>query len=154
MKKLIFLLTAIFILIIFYFMNSNTFKSLYNEGTAVLAGQTVNLDISKTLDEKTLGLSGRDQLEEDEGMWFVYDEPKELSFWMKNMKFPIDIIWIRSGEVVDFSIDAKPEPGVKDADLKRYWPRVAADTVLEVRSGWVRAHGVKIGDTVDFRENF
>ena len=54
----------------------------------------IYLDLAATNEEKRRGLSGRNGLEENEGMLFVFEEPGFYSFWMKDMLFPIDIIWI------------------------------------------------------------
>jgi len=57
-------------------------------------GRVVTAEIAKTEEERARGLMFRDRLGENEGMLFIFEEPDFYSFWMKNMKFPIDIIWL------------------------------------------------------------
>ena len=110
-----------------------------------------HLEIADTADERLKGLSGRESLTEGAGMLFIFEGPSEAGFWMKGMKFPIDIIWISDGKVVGWAEGAKPQPGVSDIDLVRYLPPMAVDMVLEVPAGTVAAKGIRIGDGVSLR---
>jgi hypothetical protein len=92
------------------------------------------------------GLGGRESLPDDRGMLFIFPEPGRHGFWMKDMLFPIDIIWISAeGRVVDIQA-AQPEPGVPDPRLRRYGPSGEAKYVLEVRAGLAAEKGVQVGD--------
>jgi uncharacterized membrane protein (UPF0127 family) len=95
------------------------------------------------------GLGGRQSLADDRGMLFVFSASGEHQFWMRGMVMAIDIIWMSSdGRVVDIQT-AQPEPGVADADLKRYNPRGPASYVLEVRAGLAAEKGVSVGDEAE-----
>ena len=59
-----------------------------------IAGQTVKVELALTMQAQAQGLSGRKILEENEGMLFVFKNSGRYSFWMKDMNFPIDILWI------------------------------------------------------------
>ena len=59
-----------------------------------IVGKTLQVDLALTDEEKARGLSGRESLDEDEGMLFVFDVPGNYGFWMKDMNFAIDIIWL------------------------------------------------------------
>jgi uncharacterized membrane protein (UPF0127 family) len=92
------------------------------------------------------GLGGREALPDDRGMLFVFPDSDRHAFWMKDMLIPIDIIWVSAeGRVVDIQT-AQPEPGVPDAQLKRYSPIAPAQHVLEVRAGLAAEKGVQPGD--------
>ncbi len=104
---------------------------------------TVRADVVATPAERAQGLSGRSGLREDEGMLFLFEVPARHQFWMQDMTFPIDIIWIRQGEIVDMAMDVPP-PG-PDGSLPVYTPREAADAVLEVRAGFAATHGLRAG---------
>jgi hypothetical protein len=67
---------------------------------------------------------------------------------MKDMKFPIDIIWISGDEVVGIDENAEPEPGKPLSDLKIYYPPREIDSVLEVNAGTAEKYNLKVGDTV------
>ena len=66
--------------------------------TALVSVGGVNLltSLSTTPDSQSKGLAIKDSLNENEGMLFIFESPQKYSFWMKDMKFPIDIIWINS----------------------------------------------------------
>ena len=84
------------------------------------------------------------------GMLFVYDSPKVLDFWMKNMHFPLDILWIGPDcTLVDFSRNVPPPtPGTQSSDLERYRPSAEIQHVLEVNAG--AAADMQVGNTVEF----
>lgn len=101
----------------------------------------VAVEIRDTEEGRNQGLSGRASLGADEGMLFVFDQTGIYGFWMKEMKFPLDFIWIKDNVVVEITENV----GVDKMDIK---PRTAINKVLEVNSGWVEKQGVKVGDTV------
>jgi uncharacterized protein len=95
------------------------------------------------------GLSGRERLAENEGMLFLLanDSP---SFWMKGMRFPLDVLWINDGRVVDVTANVPPPSG-EDAPLPTYSPDRPANRALEVNAGWAARHGIARGDRVRVR---
>jgi uncharacterized protein len=121
----------------------------YSNGTIHLADRTISYELADTLPEKQKGLSGRSGLEENQGMLFAFPTPDFPSFWMKDMNFAIDIVWIRGDEVVDITADAQPQPGIPDFQLRTYSPKTPADRVLELKEGWASRNGLKIGDKIE-----
>ncbi len=95
---------------------------------------------------RNLGLSGRANLEEDSGMLFIFDSPAAYEFWMKDMNFPLDFVWINDGKVVDLHerVPAS-EAGLPPMTVR---PNSPVNQVLEVNSGWVEKNGVVVGDKV------
>jgi uncharacterized membrane protein (UPF0127 family) len=77
-------------------------------------------------------------------MLFPYDEPGFYSFWMKGMRFDIDIVWLREGRIVDLSAGVPAPRG--SSRFPTYRPRELTDAVLEVPAGFSVAHGWQIGD--------
>ena len=129
----------------------------------VIGEKTFQVEVASTAFERAHGLSGRNGLAEGTGMLFVFDSPSDQGFWMKDMKFPIDIIWIRGdspsqispgetweGKVVGFVENAVPEPEKAVWNLKVYYPPEPVDHVFEVNAGDVKKYGIKVGDTVSF----
>ena len=115
--------------------------------SATINGHILELEIMRTPEEQARGLSGRESLEENAGMLFVYDEQATPSFWMKEMNFPIDIIWIGSdGRIVDISENLAP-----DTFPQLFHPRALVQYVLEVNASWAKTYDVTIGDPVEFR---
>jgi hypothetical protein len=113
-----------------------------------LAGKTLTVQVAATALEQASGLSTFESLDESHGMLFPTDPPGRPAFWMKNMKFPIDIVWIKGNEVVDLSLNAEPEPDKQDYQLMTYVPQREVDVVLELKAGWATKNNVKIGDPV------
>ena len=95
------------------------------------------------------GLSGRTGLAKTGGMLFVFPQAAHYGIWMKDMRFAIDIFWIRDGVVVDLAESVAPSPaGTADAALPVYTPDVSAEFVLETAAGFAAAHAIAIGDRV------
>lgn len=115
------------------------------DGSVLIGGQRVWIEIVEGIEEQSLGLGQRDSLAWDHGMYFPYARAAFYVFWMKDMRFDIDIVWIRDGRVIDLHhrVAHAVEP-----PLPRYRPREAADAVLEVPAGYAQAHGWGIGDRV------
>jgi len=109
----------------------------------------VEAEIASSPAAQAQGLSGRAALHEGKGMLFSYAEPLIPTFWMKEMRFPIDIIWIRDGMVVDISPHLPaPLPEIQLADLPRYQPKEPIRYALEVPAGWAARHKVTNGTRV------
>ena len=108
------------------------------------------VEIADTPMLRALGLSGRDGLQADEGMLFLFETAHFPGFWMKGMKFPIDIVWIRGDEVKGVAERVPPEPEKSVFNLTLYHPPVEVDRVLELPAGSVARFGIKAGDRVVF----
>lgn len=66
--------------------------------TISIGSKKISVEVADTQQSREKGLSGRPCITENEGMLFTYDRPGQYSFWMKGMKFPIDIIWISTAK--------------------------------------------------------
>lgn len=111
--------------------------------TMTIRDRAVALEFARTRAEQSKGLGGRDSLAWHSGMLFEYPSPRFAGFWMKDMRFDIDIVWIRAGRIVDIShrvkhYDDHPGPTIK--------PKELVETVLEVPAGYAEAHGWRVGD--------
>ncbi|MEX2158496.1 MAG: DUF192 domain-containing protein [Dehalococcoidia bacterium] len=117
-----------------------------------VGGLAVDAEVVRTPEERAQGLSGRDALADGAGMLFVFESEHIASFWMRAMKFPLDIVWIGSDKtVVDISSNVPaPAPGTLESDLPHYSPREPVLYVLEVNAGAAEQAGVAIGDAVSF----
>lgn len=109
-------------------------------------------EVARTHAEQARGLGGRDALAPGTAMVFPYDTASRSPFWMKDMRFDIDIVWIREDRIIDVSrrVPAPREPAPRLDALPTFAPREPADTVLEVRAGTSDARGWQIGDRVGF----
>jgi uncharacterized membrane protein (UPF0127 family) len=109
----------------------------------------LKVDLALTPEEQQQGLSGRELLIEDQGMLFVFDTPGRYPFWMKDMNFPIDMIWVSEDNHIVFikknaTPESYPESFVSLKDAKY---------VLETVSGFADKNNIKEGDTVEFLFN-
>lgn len=113
-------------------------------------GETlIPVEVADSAAKRSRGLGGRDNLAENSGMLFVFPQRGQPRFWMKGMKFPLDLIFIQDGKVVDLLKDVPaPAPGQKDTDLSVYEPTQAIDMVLEVNAGFIARHNISVGDTI------
>lgn len=109
----------------------------------VMIGATpYSLEIADTDEERAKGLGTRESLCETCGMLFLFDTPGRYAFWMKDMRFPIDIIWLLDDRVVFIERAVPPDA------LTVFNPDVLANRVLEIGSG--AGKGFRAGDRVKF----
>lgn len=118
--------------------------------TVAIRNTTFIVDVAITAKEKEIGLGYRESLAADHSMLFVYDHKEVFPFWMKNMHFPIDIIWIDDRTIVDITKDVPP-PANSAEQLPLYHPRVSVDKVLELPAGTVNRVGIIIGDKITIK---
>ncbi|OGH20692.1 MAG: hypothetical protein A3D74_05315 [Candidatus Levybacteria bacterium RIFCSPHIGHO2_02_FULL_37_13] len=148
MKKIltlisILIVTSIAFISLKYLENNNNSKI----PTAIINNHTFKLDLAKTQQEKAIGLSKKDMLEKNAGMLFMFEKPSNLSFWMKDMKFPIDIIFIKNNRIVTIHKNVMP-PGNSNDMLPTYSSKQPADTVLEINAGLSEKYNFKENDLV------
>lgn len=117
------------------------------DGWVEVKGRRVAVEIAETPEEQEKGLGERDSLAWGHGMYFEYDQPAFYAFWMKGMRFSIDIVWIRKGRIVDLDSHVPFEEGGNGPTLR---PAVLADAVLEVPAGYADAEGWHVGDRVRY----
>ncbi len=112
--------------------------------TIQLKDRIIRVEIADTPEERERGLSGREGLAEDEGLLFVFEEDRRPAFWMKDMLFAIDILWIsRDGAIVHIEENVGPETYPAS-----FTPRSEARYVVELPAGYAARHDVGLGDIV------
>ena len=126
------------------------------ESHAELAEVKINEDIftvfiADSKEEKKRGLIGHKSLSEKSGMLFIFDAPSVPRFWMKDMQFPIDIIWIYQNQIIGWSENATPQPSALNSELIIYYPPSSINMVLELAAGTVKASNLRIGDIVTIK---
>lgn len=110
---------------------------------------TFTVEIASTSIEQTRGLSFRPSLGANDGMLFIFATGSVQSFWMKDMNFPLDMIWISSTTVVGFAQNVPvPAPGTALWNLPVYISPGDVDKVLEVNAGTVAKYNIRVGDSV------
>jgi uncharacterized protein len=110
---------------------------------------TLDVELADTPEKMAKGLSGRKELPDGKGMLFVYPSARTVSFWMPDMHFPIDIVFIREGKVAHIE-HSVPNPPINTpkTQLKTYVSPEPVDMVLEVPAGWAGKNGVSVGIAV------
>lgn len=116
----------------------------FSESRLSIGSAFLVVEIADARQPQAQGLSGRDSLAPDRGMLFTYSDKQIRNFWMKDMRFPLDVLWIADSKVVGMqeNIPLQSDGG----GVRRFASNAPADTVLEVNAGWVREHGISIGD--------
>lgn len=114
----------------------------------------INVEVANTQESRTQGLGGRESLASNSGMLFEFEKSGKYGFWMKGMLFPLDFIWINGNKVVDLLPNvAPPSPNQDPSTLPIFEPVVEVDKVLEVNSGFIMDHNIKVGDEVTLIQN-
>lgn len=114
--------------------------------TVTINNSRITVTIADSDAERAKGLSGSPQLKDGSGMLFIFDEPGYPGIWMKDMKYPIDIIWLDENRtIVHIQEFATP-----DSYPRVFMPQVPAKYVLEVPVGTVKSYGMNNGKTMTF----
>jgi len=107
----------------------------------------IRAEIADSSLKRQQGLMFKRKIADDQGMLFVFSQEDRYVFWMKNMRFPLDIIWISQDKrIVDINTEAQPCSDTCES----MFPQEKAKYVLEVNSGLVDKHKIKTGDEVRF----
>lgn len=121
--------------------------------TTVRVGEhVIDVEVASSPEERSRGLSFRDELPEGAGMLFDMGVSRVHRFWMRGMQFPLDMVWIdEEKRVVAVTRDVpEPEPGTPDAELPRYSPPEPVRYVLELNAGAAERFAVERGDRIEF----
>ena len=116
-----------------------------------IGGQTVIVDVAKTEKDRARGLSGRTKIGINEGMLFLFPNEGRYPFWMKDMRVPIDILWIREGRIVGVEEMVYPEQNISPEMLTLYTSPLPVDKVLELAGGRFHILRARIGNVVRIR---
>ena len=131
-------------------LDQNNISNKTDQARAVLNGKVFVLEVMDTPDKQREGLSGRDNIGQDQAMLFVFDQARIMDFWMKDMKFNIDLLWIKGDEIVAWEKNMlAPDPSLSDDKLRHYTSPFPADKVLELKSGTIDDLSLKINDKVE-----
>jgi hypothetical protein len=114
----------------------------------MIDGVVLDVDLATTQAEQEKGLSGRASMPPDHGMLFIFQSEDYWSFWMHEMKFPLDMIWFNSSRQAVFFEQSLPPCNPTACPV--FTPSAKAMYVLEVNAGFVSAHKVSLGDMFTF----
>lgn len=150
------LFLIVFIVLSLFYVNYLESKSTgdlssYNKVVWQVGGKNIDLEIANTPNERYLGLSGRSEICLDCGMLFNFPKKEEQSFVMRNMNFPLDIIFIADEKITKIYHNLEPEGSDPQ---KVYSSEGLVDYVVELRGGRSRELNIEEGDTIVFPEFF
>jgi len=114
----------------------------------VIGGETFFVEIADTPAAHIKGLSGREKLGDNEGVLFIFPEKSIQKFWMKEMKFSLDIIWINGDKIAGIVYGVEPEASEQ---LTIYASPEPVDKVLEINAGTASAGGMRVGDIIQLK---
>lgn len=144
-KKIIIIFAAVLVISGLILLGRNIIGG--KQATAAFGDEKIKLSVAKTTKEHEIGLSNRKSLKENQGMIFLFDKPDYYSFWMRNMKFPIDILFLNGNRIVTIHKNVKP-PESNNASLPLFTSDGPADKVIELPAGKSDNLDLKDGDTI------
>ena len=115
------------------------------QGTVVMA------ELADTIEERARGLMFRPSLEKNRGMLFTFVEPQQWSFWMKNTRIPLDILWMDQKKRIVHIERNVPTCSRTDDGCPQYQPNENAVYVLELAAGSADALKLERGATLRFQ---
>ncbi len=116
-----------------------------------LGGKTFRVEVADTSEKQALGLMFRDSMAADEGMIFIFPGEAPRSFWMKNTRIPLDIMYFdKDFKLVSISADTPP---CKVSRCPSYPSKAPAKYVLELNAGTAATLGIGIGDRLTLNLN-
>lgn len=142
--------SAIIIFFIFYFFGTTGKSRVGEYGTVEINGKNISVENVSNSYDQYLGLSNRDNLCADCGMLFVFPDKKIEEFVMRNMKFPLDIVFISDNKIINIAENLSPE-GVSPVNF--YTSSAPVNNVLEINAGYAQKNGIKAGDEIIIKNN-
>jgi len=161
-KKIIFIVIIIIIIYLLSLILNSTHSSLvnnnqdiykticgeYKKGQINISNKILSVNIADDECKMTLGLSGNEDLNND-GMLFIFEKEGNYGFWMKDMNFSLDILWIDD----NFQIIGIEKNLLPSTYPKSYGAKYLARYVLELSSGYCEKNNIKVGDKIIFSKN-
>ena len=145
MIKFHFYLFAAFLLLVLTITYLSLIKTDRKQHYLLVNNHKINLEIASTKKTQQQGLSGRDYLPENNGMLFVYNQSGYRSFWMKEMKFPLDFVWINDGQIIGITVNVQPKDYQPPKSLTSPQP---VDKILEINANEAEKLGLKVGQQI------
>ncbi len=147
-KYLLFIILLLIVIVVISIMLIKKGDNL-NTNRACVNNNCFDVEIAKTFAERSKGLMNRESLDENSGMFFIFDEEEEYSFWMKNTLIPLDIIWLNKDmEIVHIEKNVQP---CKEDPCQRYTPTKPAQYVLELNAGQTDKNNIEVGNKLIFK---
>ena len=151
--KIIFLISVLIIsgcVLFLRWYNTPPAPDSYKTADITIGQETYTVDIASTFKQLKIGLSGRPHLKEKQGMLFVFNNPRVLRFWMKDMEFALDVLWIKDEKIIGISKNVLHPSKAGETITMQSPARV--DKALELNAGVTDRYDIKVGDTIVIQE--
>jgi hypothetical protein len=125
------------------------YGAIWTKATIKIGNQQLYVLVADTPNHRFKGWSDRKDMGKYDGMLFVFPTSDRYAMVMRDMHFPLDIIWLYNNKIVDIAPNLPPEMHVSEEKLVVYKPRAEANLVLEVSAGFMERTGIKIGDKLE-----
>lgn len=142
MKRIFILLIAVLILLVISF-----FQNLNRQSFVIVKEVLFRAEFAETPLTKEVGLSKYNNIDNDFALVFLFEKSGKPVFWMKNMLFPIDIIFVKDYKITQIYSEV-PKPANESGDLPLYIPKKDSDIVIEINSGLSKKYKFKEGDQI------
>ena len=151
MKKVAITIICILMLFVYQITKSNG-ESLKtsNSDFVFIKNQKIFLNVADSPEKLMKGLMYIDNISENQGMVFLFKKPDYKKFWMKNMKIPLDILFIYKDKIV--KID-KEVPICEKDKCPLYESKYKIDSVLELKAGFCDKYNIKTGDEIKYSQD-
>lgn len=153
MKKILLLSTALLVVVgatavTQSYLNGEKLSFFKKTPNVTIGNHNFKVAVADSQEEREIGLSKTKSLSQNQGMIFLFEKPDYYSFWMKNMKFSIDIIYINKDQIITILDNAQIIKDSKNPII--YSPTQPADKVLEISAGLAKKYKFKKGDKVKY----
>jgi len=138
-----------FAVVIFLFIGMRVYSYYWPKMTIHINGRILKVLVADTEQNRFKGWSNKKDMGKYDGMLFVFPEKTQHTMVMRDMNFPLDIIWLDGFTIIDMAPNLQPEPGRAEDALTPYFARLPSTLVLEVPAGFIMQNKLKIGDRIE-----
>ena len=138
----------IILIVILIALVIKAFSYYYPKQQIIIGENILNVLVADTPARQFKGLSNKKDLGQYDGMLFKFLSSNYYTIVMRDMNFPIDIIWIADNKIIDLTFNAQPEKNITESQLTQYSSSSTVNMILEVPAGLVKQKNLKIGDNV------
>jgi len=117
-----------------------------------IGGRELKVLVAEGARHRYQGLSNKKSFGNYDGMLFVFPERAQHTMVMRQMNFPIDIIWIDGEKIIDIAPNAPPEAGRAEQELRPYFARAVSTLVLELPAGFAKEKNLRVGDVIQVEQ--
>ena len=152
LRKTIFISFNVSLCIIQLFTFNQSFAEeiVYSQAIVTTStGEEIPVEVADTLKKRSLGLGKRASLKKDWGMLFVFEKKELHRFWMKDMLFPLDIVWLNNHRIVHIIHNAKPTNSREKPEVMT--SPVPVNFVLEIAAGRAAKLRLKTGQRMKLK---